>query len=211
MKPVDIVIIDDHWVVREGIKSVLKGDPAFQVVGEASNGNDGLNLLRDKRPDIALVDIRLPDISGAEVCQRATAENLPTAIIILTAFLDWRLVQTCLQWGARGYLLKDAGQHNLKQNLLAVVRGETILNPKALSLLVNYIREHPGLNHSEPLSPQEMEILRLMSHGLSNTEIGERVYLSQGRVKDYVHNILHKLHARNRVEAILIATKSGLL
>jgi len=168
-------------------------------------------LIRNVQPNLALVDVRLPDISGAKICQQVTEEGLPTAVVILTAFLDWRLVQTCIYWGARGYLLKDAERLNLKQKLLAVSQGEIVLDPKVVSLLANYVREHPDPENREVLNAREMEILQLMSQGFSNKEIGEKIHFSQGTVKDYVHNILLKLNARNRVEAILIATKSGLL
>ncbi|NOY98595.1 MAG: response regulator transcription factor [Chloroflexi bacterium] len=211
MKSISVIIIDDHWVVREGIKATLQTDETFQVVGEASSGEDGLTLLQEKRPDVALVDIRLPDISGTEICQKAYEEGWQTAIVVITALLDWRLVKTCLHWGVRGYLLKGAGELNLKNNLLAVMRGETVLDPKVVNMLTAYVKKQAPKESGEVLTPREMEILRLISQGLSNREIGEKIYLSQGRVKDHVHSILQKLNTKNRVEAILIAAKSGLL
>jgi DNA-binding NarL/FixJ family response regulator len=206
-----IVIVDDHWVVREGIRSVLRSGGGFEIVGEASTSSSGIELINTTKPDIVLVDIRLPDVSGAKICQWIYEEGLPTKVVVITALLDWNLVQTCLHWGARGYLLKGSGKLNLRDSLQSVMAGEIVLDPKVVNILAAYIRQQPDKESDSILTPKEMEILRLMSRGLSNREIGERIYLSQARVKDYVHSILKKLNTNSRVEAILIAAKSGLL
>ncbi len=190
---------------------MLESDPRFEIVGEAGTGKEALHQLREKHPDVTLLDIRLPDMSGVEVCQAAEEEKLESAIVILTAFLDWRLIQSCIHAGAKGYLLKDTNQLNLKDKLLAAARGENVADPRVVNLLVKHV--HNSSCHAEDMSfsAREMEILRLMSQGLSNKEIGEKLFLSQSSVKHHVSNIMYKLNARNRVEAIMIATKFGLL
>ena len=211
MNLIRVLVVDDHWIVREGLKAVLESDPRFEIVGEASCGQDALELMRERKPEVALVDVKLPDITGVEVCQIATEENLPISIIILTAFLDWRLIQNCIAAGAKGYLLKDTNQLNLKEKLLAAARGENVVDPKVMRLLVKHVHNHNCQAEDRTLSKREMEVLRLMSQGFSNKEIGERIYLSQSSVKHYISEIMYKLDARNRVEAIMIATRSGLL
>ncbi len=211
MKKIRVVIMDDHWVVRAGLRAILEPDPQFEIIGEASSGREGLDLLREKSPDVALVDIKLPDMSGVEVCQRATTEEIPTAIVILTAFVNWKLVQSCLKAGAKGYVLKETRQLNLREALISVARGEVVLSPKVAALVAKYVRTQKKTNNELILSIREMEVLRLMSQGMSNKEIGERLFLSEGRIKDYVSSILHKLGAKNRVEVILIAVRSGFL
>ncbi len=209
--PVKVLIVDDHWIVRKGLKSILESDPRFEIVGEAGNGKEALTQIRENRPDVVLLDIRLPDVSGVEVCQAVKDEGLGASIVILTAFLDWRLIQNCIQAGAKGYLLKDTNQLNLKEKLLAVSRGESVVDPRVVNLLVKHVHNGHCPTEDMSLSPREMEILRLMSQGLSNREIGEKLFLSQSSVKHYVSNIMYKLNARNRVEAIMIATRAGLL
>ncbi len=211
MKKIRVAIVDDHWVVRAGLRATLEPDPMFEVVGEASGGREGLELLREKSPDVALVDIRLPDMSGTELCQRATMEEIPTAIIILTAFVNWKLVQSCLKAGAKGYVLKETREFNLREALISAARGEVVLSPKAAALVAKYVQTQKQTDNELILSMREMEVLRLMSQGMSNKEIGEHLFLSEGRIKDYVSNILHKLGAKNRVEAILIAVRLGFL
>ena len=209
-RPIRLVIIDDHWVVRQGVKASIQMDDQFVVVGESSNGQDGLVLIRTVKPQIALVDIQLPDISGTEICRQVSLEMIPTAIVVLTAFLDWRLVKTCLQLGAKGYLLKEASELNLREKLIAVANGEIVLDRRVVSMMANYVRNSEW-EKLEVLNERELKILHLMAQGLNNREISEKMFLSQGTVKDNIHSIFQKLKAKNRVEAILIAAKSGLL
>lgn len=209
-KPIRLVIIDDHWVVRQGIKASLQKNDQFIIVGEASNGKDGLELIHVYKPQIALVDIQLPDMSGTEICRQISIDMIPTAIVVLTAFLDWRLVKTCLQWGAKGYLLKEASDLKLQEKLNAVANGEVVLDKRVVNMMANYVKNSEW-EKLEVLNDRELEILRFMAQGLNNREISEKIFLSQGTVKDSIHSIFQKLKAKNRVEAILIAAKSGLL
>jgi len=207
---VRVLIVDDHWIVRKGLRSILEHDPRFEIVGEASTGSEALMKIRETRPDVTLLDIKLPDMSGVEVCQEVERERLDVSIVILTAFLDWRLIQNCIHAGAKGYLLKDTNQLNLKEKLISAAKGESVADPRVVNLLVRHVHNGSCRAEDMSLSAREMKILRFMSQGLSNKEIGEKMFLSQSSVKQHVSNIMYKLGAKNRVEAIMIATKSGL-
>jgi DNA-binding NarL/FixJ family response regulator len=188
---------------------VLDPDPRFQVVGEAANGADALALVAELQPDAVLLDIKLPDIGGVELCQRIGQICPQAAVLVLTAFIDQTLVDACLRAGARGYLLKDAENLHLRESLLAVVEGNTALDPRAARVLANYVREHePPL---EALTPRELEVLRLVAQGLTNKEIGRTLYLSENTIKGNITDIIAKLGVRNRIEAVLIARERGLL
>jgi two-component system response regulator DevR len=209
MKPVRVVIVDDHRIVRQGLRSILDPDPRFEVVGEAANGADALPIVAEQQPDVILLDLKLPDMGGVELCQRLIQAYPETAVLILTAFIDRNLVNACLQAGARGYLLKDAENLRLREQLLSAVEGHAALDPRAADVLTEYVRrqEQP----SRMLSLREVEILRLIAHGLTNKEIGSQLHLSENTVKGYVKDILSKLSVHNRIEAVLLAKERGLI
>lgn len=209
MNRVRVALVDDHRIVRQGLRSILDPDPRFEVVGEASNGADALRLVAEGRPDVVLLDLKLPDMGGVELCRRLTHTYPESAVLILTAFIDRNLVDACLRAGARGYLLKDAENLHLREQLLAVAEGHAALDPRAAEVLTEYVR------HNEPppdvLTPREMEILGLIAQGLTNREIGGRIHLSQNTVKGHVRDILAKMGVHNRVEAVVKAKERGLL
>jgi two-component system, NarL family, response regulator DevR len=209
MNPIRLVLVDDHRIVRQGLRSILDPDPRFEVVGEAATGADALQIVREQRPDILLLDLKLPDMSGVELCQRLVELNPATAVLILTAFIDRSLVNACLQAGARGYLLKDAENLRLPEQLLSVAQGHAALDPRAADVLAEYVRrrEHPP----EMLNLREVEILRLIAQGLTTKEIGGQLHLSENTVKGYVKDILAKLGVHNRIEAVLLAKERGLV
>ena len=209
MKPIRVVLVDDHHIVRQGLRSILDPDPRFQVVGEAANGEDALPLVAEQRPDVVLLDLKLGDTSGVEVCQKIIEASPETAVLVLTAFIDRDLVHACLRAGASGYLVKDAENLRLREQLLTVTQGHTALDPRAADFLANHAR---GTGPPpELLTPREMEVLRLVARGLTNREIGEQLYLSENTVKGYVKEILAKLGVRNRVEAVVVAKERSLL
>lgn len=205
-----IVIIDDHEIVRNGLKHILDGDPEFTVVGEAADGPDGVSVTEAHRPDVVILDVRLPTLSGAEVCY-LIAERVPeAAVLVLSAFGDDDLVYQCLLAGARGYVLKDIVDFDLKRSLKAVARGESVIDSRVAGAVLNRLRarqEQP----QHPLSPHQLSALRLMSQGFSNREIAERLYLSENTVKGYVQEVLRRLGAKNRLEAVMIAIRNGWL
>jgi DNA-binding NarL/FixJ family response regulator len=209
MKPVRLVLVDDHKVVRQGLRFILDPDPRFEVVGEANSGEDALRLVSELKPDAVILDLHLPDAVGAEICRRIVELHPKVAVLVLTAFVDRQLVDACLRAGARGYLLKDAESLHLEEQVLAAVRGQTPLDPRAAGIVTDFLLQHKPA--PEDLSLRELEVLQLISHDLTNREIGAKLYISVNTVKQHVKQILAKLGARNRVEAVLKARERNLL
>ncbi|MCL5736338.1 MAG: response regulator transcription factor [Actinobacteria bacterium] len=209
MKPVRVLLVDDHKVVRQGLRSALEPDPRFEVVGEASSGEDALRLAAEENPDVVILDLRLPGMGGAETCRNIIQSNPDVVVLILTAFIDRQLVDDCLRAGARGYLLKDAETLHLEEQVLAAVHGHAALDPRAAGIVTDYLLHHKP--PSEDLSLRELEVLHLVSLDLTNREIGAKLYISENTVKQHIKKILAKLEARNRVEAVHKARERNLL
>ena len=209
-----LLIIDDHEMVREGLKAMLTAEPDFEIVGDAANAEQAFELIERLHPDVILLDIRLPGMSGIDVC-RTVMEHYPeTAVIILTTFSDEALVAQCIQAGARGFIVKDIERFDLKRSIRAVARGEAAIDPKAAVAVLAQLRRAPQVSQEpspEPLSPQQIVILRLVAQGLSSREIATQLYLSENTVKGYVQEILHRLGVKNRTEAVMVAVKQGWL
>jgi DNA-binding NarL/FixJ family response regulator len=209
-----LVIIDDHEMVREGLKAMLVTEPDFQIVGDAADAQQALHIIEQVKPDIALLDVRLPGMSGIEACQLITKHYPDTAVIILTTFTDEELIAQCIQAGARGFIVKDIERFDLKRSIRAVARGEAAIDPKAAVAVLARLRRTPPVepvSTPEPLSAQQLVILRLVAQGLSSREIATQLYLSENTVKGYVQDILHRLNVKNRTEAVMVAVKQGWL
>ena len=209
-----LLIIDDHEMVREGLKAMLTAESDFAIVGDAANAEQAFELIERLRPDVLLLDVRLPGMSGIDVCRAVTECYPETAVIILTTFSDETLVAQCIQAGARGFIVKDIERFDLKRSIRAVARGEAAIDPKAAVAVLAQLRRAPQLSTEpspEPLSPQQIVILRLVAQGLSSREIATQLYLSENTVKGYVQEILHRLGVKNRTEAVMVAVKQGWL
>jgi len=209
MNPVRVLLVDDHQIVRQGLRSILDPDPRFSVAGEADTGAEALRLVELERPDVVVLDLKLPDMGGAELCQRIIEISPESAVLILTAYSDHHLVNACLHAGARGYLLKDAKNLHLPDQLLAVAQGHATLDPRAASVLTDYIRQQGP--SPDVLSPRELEVLRLIGAGLTNRAIAAKLYISENTVKGHVKEIFAKLDVHNRIEAVIQAREHGLL
>ena len=209
MKPVRVLLVDDHKVVRQGLRSVLEPDSRFEVVGEAGSGEDALRLVCEHGPDVVILDLRLPGLGGTEICRRIVEFDSKIVVLILTAFIDRQLVDDCLRAGARGYLLKDAETLHLEEQILAAVHGHAALDPRVAGIITDYLLDHKP--PSEDLSPREMEVLRLVAIDMTNSEIGVKLYISENTVKHHVKKLLVKLEARNRVDAVQKAKDRDLL
>lgn len=209
MKPIRVLLVDDHRIVRQGLRSILDPDPGFEVVGEANDGASAMQLVGEVNPDVVLLDLKLPDIDGVALCQKILEFHPQTTVLILTAYIDQTLVNACLKAGARGYLLKNAENLRLKEQLISVVQGYAALDPRAAGMLTDLVRHQPF--KGEVLSLRDLEVLHLIAQGLTNREIGERLFLSENTIKGYVKEILSKLGARNRVEAVLLAKEQGFI
>ena len=206
-----IVVVDDHEIVRRGISAILQGDPEFQVVGEAADGKEALRVIRETQPDVALVDVRLPKISGIELCYRIQRESPQVQVLILTSYLDGNVVRECISAGAKGYVLKDVVSTDLRRSIHELVRGESPVDPRATRMMIHWLREGPEADTSDRFTLREIEILRLIAEGLANREIAERICLSENTIKTYIQGLYQKLDAHNRIEAVMRATKWGLL
>jgi DNA-binding NarL/FixJ family response regulator len=209
-----LLIVDDHEMVREGLKAMLVAEPDFAIVGDAANAEQTLEIIERLHPDVVLLDIRLPGISGIDLCRTITNQYPQTAVLMLTTFTDENLVAQCIQAGARGFIIKDIERFDLKRSIRAVARGEAFIDPKAAVAVLAQLRRAMQVNQEpspEPLSTQQIVILRLVAQGLSSREIATQLYLSENTVKGYVQEILHRLGVKNRTEAVMVAVKQGWL
>ena len=209
-----LLVIDDHEMVREGLKAMLTAEPDFDIVGDAANAEQAYELIHRLHPDVILLDVRLPGVSGIEICRTVTERYPDIAVIILTTFTDETLVAQCIQAGARGYIVKDIERFDLKRSIRAVARGEAAIDPKAAVAVLAQLRRAPQVEQvgaSEQLSPQQIVILRMVAQGFSSREIATQLYLSENTVKGYVQEILHRLNVKNSTEAVIVAVKQGWL
>ena len=205
-----VLIVDDHELVRVGLRTLLGTDPQIEVLGEAAAGAQAIAIAREQQPDVALLDAHLPDLSGPEVCRRLRAAVLDEVVAMLTTFTDDELVRDCMRAGAQGYLLKDIAQLDLCRSIKALARGEAVIDPKVAPLVLAAARQGGGVAGDQPmLSARQREVLQLVAQGLSNREIGARTHLSELTIKSYIEEILLHLGARNRVHAAILATKHG--
>jgi two-component system response regulator DevR len=205
-----VLIVDDHEMVREGLLAMLQPEPDFDVVGQTGRGGGVVELVEATRADVVLLDARLPDVSGVEVCRRLSHSHPEVSVVILTTYTDPDLVQECIQAGARGYVVKDVERFSLKESIRAVYRGQAVLAPQVAGQVIERARtRQPTASRRAALSASQVAILRLISRGHSNREIAAEVHLSENTVKTHVQEIFRKLGVRNRVEAAILAGKSG--
>ena len=212
-----ILLVDDQKLMREGLRILLELEPDLKIVGEADNGQAGLDAYAELTPDVVLMDVRMPVMDGVQATWRLRERWPEARIIILTTFDDDEYVFEGLRAGARGYLLKDVSGHDLAEAVRTVAAGGALIEPSvARRVVAEFARMAPPARASdaglpEPLSDREREILRLLAQGLSNREIAHRLSLAQGTVKNYVTTILQKLGARDRTQAALRARELGLI
>jgi DNA-binding NarL/FixJ family response regulator len=215
--PIHILLVDDQRLMREGLRTLLELESDLEVVGEAGDGQAALDAYADLKPDVVLMDIRMPIMDGVEATRRLRSRWPEARIIILTTFDDDASVFEGLRAGARGYLLKDLSGQELASAVRTVAAGGALIEPSvARKVLAEFARLAPASRPAEaalpePLSERESEILRLLAQGLSNGEIADRLSLAEGTVKNYVTNILQKLDVRDRTQAALRARELGLI
>jgi DNA-binding NarL/FixJ family response regulator len=210
-----VVVVDDQQLVRDGLRLILEL-AGVDVVGEAADGEEGVRLVLERRPDVVLMDLRMPHVDGIEATGRIVASGSPTRVLVLTTFEGEELTFRALQAGAAGYLLKDAGGDRLVAAVEAAAAGEMPLAPEVVSRLVaSYVRRPPGpardARRLEALSDRERDVLALIGAGRSNPEIAAALFISLATVKSHVRHILAKLDLRDRPQAIVLAHESGLV
>jgi len=217
MNPIKILLVDDQPLFREGLRTLLSVHSDFEVVGEAGNGHEAINLVRSTGASVVLMDLQMPILDGVAATRRLHDEQPDCRVIVLTTFDDDELVFDGLRAGAVGYLLKDAPSEKLAEAIRVAARGETFLQPSvAAKVVAEFARlTRKGVetsnSFSESLSERELEILRLIARGASNREIAATLFLAEGTVKNHVTNILGKLAARDRTQAAIKAKDRGLI
>ncbi len=209
---VRILIVDDHEVVRIGLRSLLERVPQFAVVGEADSGARAVELVNALRPDVVVMDIRMPQLNGVEACRIIKERHPQVKVIMLTSYPDDEMVFGAVMAGASGYVLKQVGSTELIEAIRTVAQGESLLDPSITGKVLERMRslgsdEGPPHDH---LNPQERRILALIAEGKTNREIAETLYLSEKTVRNYVSMILSKLGLANRAEAAAYAVRHNL-
>lgn len=210
-----ILLVDDQRLMREGLRTLLELEQDFEIVGEAADGQAALDAYALIKPDVVLMDIRMPVMTGVEATRRLREKHPGARVIILTTFDDDANVFEGLRAGALGYLLKDVSGAELANAVRTVMNGGALMEPAvARRVFAEFARLAPAAQPAaldEPLSERELDVLRLVAEGLSNREIGQRLSLAEGTVKNYVTSVLQKIEARDRTQAALRARELGLI
>jgi DNA-binding NarL/FixJ family response regulator len=209
-----IVLVDDHVLVRSGMKALLDAEPDLEVTGEASDGAEGVELALERRPDVVLMDVKMPVLDGIEATRRLVAAGSRARILVVTSHDDDSLVLHALRAGASGFFLKDAAADRLCEAVRTVAAGNTLLAPPiARRLVESQLGEGGARTELKPrfdtLTARERDIVRRLAHGLSNAALADAVALSEATVKTHVTRLLSKLGVRSRVQAVVLAYESG--
>ena len=199
------LIADDHEVVREGLRLALSRSPKIRVIGEAADGASAVALTERRRPDVVIMDLRMPDMDGLEATETLLERVPGTAVLIFTAYGERSLLQRGLESGARGYILKEAPHETLLKAIEKVAAGETFVDPALIPSLA------AGRDGQEILTQREREILQLLADGMSNADVAQRLFISQETVKSHVRHILAKLEAETRTQAVAIALREAMI
>jgi two-component system, NarL family, response regulator DevR len=210
MGQIRVLIADDHEVVRMGIKVLLQQHQSLRVVGEASTGEEAVQQALIHRPDVVVLDVRMPNMTGVEACQQIVQQLPDTRVVMLTSYAEDDLLFAAIRAGASGYVLKRIGSDDLVRTIEAVGRGESALDPSMTEAVFREFRQTERTKESAvfaDLSAQEMRVLALIADGLTNREIAGRLFLGEGTVRNYVSNLLSKLHLANRAEAAAFAVQ----
>ena len=207
MDKIRLLIVDDHPVVRDGLHGMLDGQPDFEVVGEAGDGVEAVNLAETLKPDIVLMDLRMPVMDGVAALVEIKVLSPEVQVLVLTTYESDADILPAIEAGAAGYLLKDSSRQELYDGIRAAARGETVLAPAVAARLVGKMRA-PA---EEQLSSREVEVLQLVAEGESNSEVAQHLHISQATVKSHLVNIFGKLGVSDRTAAVTAALRRGIL
>ena len=206
-----VLVVDDQPLVRSGFKMVLDERPDLELVGEASDGQQALELVRELDPDVVLMDVRMPNLDGVEATRRLVESGTRARVLVLTTFDLDEYVYAAIRAGASGFLLKDVEPAELVDAIRVVAAGNSLFGPAATERLLARFAEPPTGRSLDELTEREKEILCLLATGLSNAELAEQLFLSETTVKTHVSSILRKLRVRDRVQAVIAAYDAGLV
>jgi DNA-binding NarL/FixJ family response regulator len=211
MNIIKLIIADDHLVVRKGTRQILEGDPDFQIMGEAANGEDTLKMVEEVSPDVVILDIAMPVLNGIEVTRQIKKTHPETAILILSNYDNDEFVFSLLEAGAAGYLLKDVGSQDIINAIKAIKRGESVLHPVIASKVMKrfFPDPRPDKEAEKILGDRELEVLRLAGKACSNQAIADKLGLSLHTVEAHMRHIFAKLKVGSRTEAVMVAIKQG--
>jgi DNA-binding NarL/FixJ family response regulator len=210
MTAIRLLIVDDHPIMRDGLRGVFHGDEDFEVAGEASDGAEAVRLAQSLQPDVILMDLRMPGMGGVEAITKLRQLGHPARVLILTTYDTDRDVVPALEAGATGYLLKDAPRDELIRAVHAAHQGQSVLAPKVASTLVGLVGS-PGKNGPDNLSPRELEVLKLVADGATNQIAARKLLVSETTIKTHLLHIYTKLGVRDRASAVATAYKRGLI
>ncbi len=205
-----VLLVDDHAIVREGLRAVLGQSESLQIVGEAGDGGEALELVRHLRPDVVLMDLKMPGLPAADAIRTIRAQYPGTQVLVLTSYAEDTQVEEVLRAGALGFVLKNIVAADLVRAIATVARGEAWLQAEAQRSLVNRMRRPTDLDPLALLTERERSVLRLLAKGMSNRAIGRALHLTEGTVKGYVSHVLAKLKLEDRTQAALLAVRLGI-
>lgn len=208
---VTVVAADDHAIVLQGLQALLSTDPRFELIGVAPNGQAAVDLCAQTAPDVALVDLLLPDMNGVEATKRIKSSSPRTQVVLLTSYEGDEFVMPAIEAGALSYVLKDTMADGIVDALAKAARGESVLSARVAKALMRAVSHRRDAAPHEALSDREMQVLHLIAEGLSNDDIANRLGISGKTVKSHVSNILGKLYLNDRTQAAVYAWKSGLM
>lgn len=210
---ITVLIVDDHQMVRQGVRAFLEKQPDISVVGEAASGAEALRLAADLAPDVALMDLVMPEMDGVETTRRLKQASPRSQVIILTSYHDDEHIFPAIRAGALSYVLKDVSSGELIEIVRKAARGEAVMHPHVAARVMEELRGGPRAQtpFASALSERELETLRLIAEGLNNAEIAERLVISEHTVKRHVSNILSKLHLADRTQAAVYAWREGVV
>ncbi len=211
-----VLLAEDQALVRDGLRMMLAAEPDIEVVGEAADGREALELVRRLDPDVVLMDVRMPELNGIDATRRLAAAGSPVRVLVLTTFDLDEYVYEVMRAGASGFLLKDARREQLAAAIRTVMDGETLIDPAVTRRLVEDFCRRPPPTTGVPaaaqgLTERELEVARAVARGLSNAQIARELYLGETTVKSHVGNILAKLDLRDRVQIVVFAYENGLI
>lgn len=211
---IKVLIADDQEIVCEGLKRILQSDPEIRVIGTVNNGQQALDLINHQVPDLVLMDLQMPIMNGVQAIRqiRKTHPDLP--VLVLTTYMDDKWLFDAIRAGANGYLLKDRPRHKLLEAIKGTVSGEAYLDPSVAKKVLNQVASGPEpieKDETIDISQREREILTLLVEGLSNAEIAQRLFLSEGTVRNYLSSLFVKLGVSDRTQAVVIALRRGLV